>query len=165
MASGNKIVVTPYPKGVFLEGRIRGPESPGIMVQIDVSESAISGRFQWEPYDQAVDAQMGLVAILLEDELQGKVNSAAYVDGDRCFMYCPIPGEEMNIMLQDLSGTGDDHSLGDRVIVDDGTGKFIATTGTAADKSEPFILLEAVVDPNVEGSAPGVLTHAMFTGY
>lgn len=165
MASGNKIVVTPNPKGVFKEGRIRGPETPGIAMQIDVSEAKQGGRFQWEPFNGAFDAQQNLIAILLPNGLEGQTAAQVYADGDRCFLYCPIPGEEMNILLQDQSGTADDFVVGDKLIVDDGTGKFLISAGTAADKSEPFIALEAITDLDIEGVAAGLLIHAMFTGY
>lgn len=160
MARGNLIVVSAEPKGVFLEGVIRTAAKPGIVMQVDISEALIEGRHTWEPWDGSFDAQQTLIAILLPDKLQGALATDAYVTGKRCFMYCPIAGEEMNILLQDVSGTADDHVVGDRFIVDDGTGKFIASTGTAADKSEPFFALEAITDPIVD-----TLIWAMYTGH
>ena len=103
---------------------------------------------------------MGLVAILLPDGLRGQIATTAYVAGERCFMYCPVAGEEMNVLLQDVAGTADDFVVGDRLIVDDSTGKFLATTGTAADKSEPFVVLQAVTDPTAD-----TLVRAIYTGY
>ncbi len=160
MASGNRIVVTGEPLGVFLEGTIRTAALPGIMCQIDVSEATVGGRFQWEPYDADVDAQMGLVAILMPNPLGTGIATTAYTAGDRCRLYCPLPGEEMNVLLEDVAGTADDFVVGDRLIVDDGTGKFLATTGTAADKSEPFMVLEAITDPTAD-----TLVHVITTGY
>lgn len=159
MALGNNIVISGHPKGVFLEGYITGTPKPGIMVQIDVSETAIGGRFFWEPYDSAVDAEAGLVAILLADRLQGKLATDAYVTLDRCFMYCPLAGEEMNVLLEDVSGTADDFAIGDKLIVDDGTGKFLASVGTSHVKAETFICLEVVTDPVAD-----TLVRALYTG-
>ena len=161
MALGNNIVITGQPRGVFIEGSaIAGTPKPGVMMQIDVSEVAVGGRFEWEVYNQSVDAQMGLVAILLPDTLRGQIATTAYVAGERCFMYVPVAGEEMNVLLQDVAGTADDFVVGDRLIVDDGTGKFLATTGTAADKSEPFMVMEAITDPVAD-----TLVRAIYTGY
>ncbi len=161
MAKGNNIIVTAQPRGVRIEGyKIAGTPKPGVAMQIDVSEAEVGGRFAWEVFDQDFDAQQSLIAILLHDDLRGQISTTAYVAGERCFMYCPLPGEEMNILLQDVAGTTDDHAVGERLIVDDGTGKFLATTGTATDKSEPFILLEVVTDPVAD-----TLVRAMFTGY
>ncbi len=161
MALGNNIVIAAEPKGVFTEGAaITGTPKPGIMVQIDVSEAEIGGRWTWEPYNTDVDAESGLVAILLNDRGRGVGPTIAYADGERCFIYFPIPGEEINILLEDVAGTADDFAIGDRLIVDDGTGKFLATTGTSHVKSEPFICLEVVTDPVAD-----TLIRAMFTGY
>ena len=160
MALGNKIIVSGEPKGVYKEGTTRLASLPGTMMQLDVSEAPVNGRFQWEPYDQSFNAQMGLVAILLPDKLQGKIQTAAYVALDTCFLYCPLPGEEMNILLHNVTGTADDVARGDRLIVVDGTGTFIVTTGTAADKAEPFVSLEVVDDPTADQ-----LIHVMTTGY
>ena len=53
MPLGNKILISPEPKGVFLEGaKITGTPKPGVMMQIDVSESEIGGRFVWEVYNK-----------------------------------------------------------------------------------------------------------------
>ena len=137
-AKGNKIVISANPRGRFIEGYITGTPKPGIMVQIDVSEAREGGRLTYEPYNQSVDAQMGLVMILLEDKGQGKNNSTAYATGERAFFYMPLPGDELNVLVQDVAGTADDFAVGDRLIVDDTTGKFLTTTGTAADKAEHY---------------------------
>ena len=62
------------------------------------------------------------------------------------------------MLLQDVAGTGDSHAIGDRFIVDNGTGKLIATTGTP--ESEPFILMETVAAPTADA-----LAHVIFTGF
>ncbi len=161
MALGNNIVIAGEPKGLFLEGyKVANTPKPGVMMQIDVSEAEVGGRWAWEVYNTAVDAESGMVAILLNDRGQGVGPTVAYVADSRCFMYCPIAGEEMNILLEDVAGTADDFAIGDRLIVDDGTGKFLATTGTSHVKSEPFICLEVVTDPVAD-----TLIRAMFTGY
>lgn len=160
MAKGNRIIVSAEPKGRFMEGIVSGALVPGTLVQIDVSEgiSDATGRFDWEVFNSDADGDQRLVAVLLEDSLQGKAATAAYVDRDHCFVYVPLPGDELNCIVSNLAGTADDHSFGDLLMIDDGTGELIATTGSP--ESEPFILLEAITDPTAD-----TLAHVMFTGY
>lgn len=154
---GSRIIVSADPQGKYLEGVVSGTPKPGIMMEIKISVAMVGGRFTWQAFQPGTNGQRRLVAILLEDDLQGKLASDAYVDGTRCKMYVPLPGEEMNILLKDIAGTGDDHAAGETVIADTGTGKFIATTGSP--QSEPFRLLETITDPVAD-----TLAWASYTG-
>jgi len=159
MAKGNGIVVSYPERGVRFEGTITGALLPGTIVQIDVSEGIdTNGNFTWEAYNAAADGNQRLIAVLLPSELKGAIATAAYVNGDHCFVYVPAAGEQLNCIVGDVAGTGDDHAFGDLLIVDDGTGELVATTGTP--ESEPFILLEAITDPTAD-----TLAHVLFTGY
>tara|TARA_R110002020_G_scaffold376130_3_gene587295 strand:+ start:20519 stop:21001 length:483 start_codon:yes stop_codon:yes gene_type:complete len=160
MAKGNKIVVSPHPKGVEIEGTINGALKPGTVVQIDVSEGIDTGtnRMQWEAYAPGTDGDQRLIAVLLPDRHQGKLATDAYVSGDQCFVYVPVAGEQLNMLYLDIAGTGDDHAFGDVMMVDTSTGKLIATTGTP--ESEPFTCLEAATDPTADS-----LLHSLYTGY
>ena len=159
MSLGNKILIEGEPKGKFLEGYINGALKPGILMQLDVSEAAVGGRFTYEAYAPGTDGiRSGPLFILLEDYLQGKTMDTAYADGDKCFLYVPYPGEELNILVGDVAGTGDDHAVGDLMIPNTSDGKWIATTGTP--EWEPFMLLEAATDPTADA-----LMRAMHTGY
>lgn len=163
MARGNGIIVSARPGGRFLEGPLKSgiTPKPGTVMQIDASAGVDdNGNFNWELYDSDADGgrPKGPLAILLPDELRGVDATTAYADGARCFVYIPLPGEEFNMLLQDVAGTGDDHALGEILIVDDGTGKLIATTGSP--ESEPFMVLETVTDPVAD-----TLTHVIYTGY
>ena len=112
----------------------------------------------WEVFNGAADGEQALVAILLEDSLQGKTVDDAFVTGTYGRLYCPIPGDEMQVRHNNVAGTADDVVIGDKLIVDDGTGKFNVTTGSP--ESEPFIALEAKVDPTADS-----LVHVMYTGH
>jgi len=159
MAKGNEIIVSANPRGVFMEGTINGALQPGIVVQLDVSEGLdANGRPDWEAYNAAADGNQRLIAILLPDVNRGKLATDAYVSGDHCFVYVPVAGEEFNMLVGDVAGTGDDHAFGDIMMVDDGTGELVATTGTP--ESEPFQLLEAATDPTADA-----LMHCIYTGY
>lgn len=158
-ARGNKIIVTEKPRGVFLEGYVNAALKPGVVVQVDVSEGVgDDGRFDFEAFAVGDGLRnIGPNFILLEDKFNGRDATTAYVSGDRCWCYVPIPGEELNMILQDVSGTGDDHALGDLFILDSGTGKLIATTGTP--ESEPFMNIAVVTDPTGD-----TLNHVMYRG-
>lgn len=147
MARGNNIIVTSDPKGRFEEGIIATAESPGTIVERDASVALKSGRHTYKKYAQSADGDQPLGAfwVLLADKLQGKTSTDAYTAGDRAFFYAPEPGDELNLLLADIAGTGDDHALGEKLMVDTGTGRLIATTGSP--ETEVAQLLEVVTDP------------------
>ncbi|MFA5056513.1 MAG: hypothetical protein WC485_00230 [Opitutaceae bacterium] len=160
MAKGNEIVLSANPKGVYLEGIVSGTPKPGTVMQIKAATAAVGGRHTWEVFNADADGNQRLIAVLLPDNLQGKTATDAYVDGDRCFLYCPIAGEELNMLVAAAgTGTGDALAIGALLIVNDGDGILIATASTP--ESEPFIALEAVADLVAAGS----LVHCMYTGH
>ena len=159
MALGNEIIVTPDPQGKFKEGYISGSGiKPGMFVQLKAATAAVGGRFTYEVYAPGTDGDRRQILIVLPDQLQGRTVDEAYTDGERCFLYTPAPGEELNAMVKDISGTADDIAIGQLFMLDTGTGKLVVTTGTP--ESEPFRSLEAVTDP-----AADYLCHVEFTGY
>lgn len=162
MARGNCILVS-APRGKFLwEGIIAAGETPkpGQIVQMDPSVDLVGGRHTWKIYNADADGgrPKGPLIVLLEDSYQGKTVSDAYAAGDRAFGYIPLPGDELNLLLGDVAGTADDHTKGEILIVDDTTGKLVATTGTP--ETEVAMLLETVTDP-----AADTLAWCIWTGY
>ncbi len=157
MAIGNEIVVSSNPKGVFLEGTVDGTPKPGTVMQINAQEP-VGGRHDWTAFNADADGNQRLIAVLLPDSLQGKDADAAYVDGDRCFLYCPAAGEELNVLVLNIAGTSDAFAIGDILIVNDGDGKMIATTGTP--ESEPFVVLETKAAITAD-----TLVHCMYSGH
>ncbi len=159
MASNNAIILSGQPRGVFKEGTISGSApKPGILVQVKAAVEPVGGRFTYELFDGAADGEQTTVLMLLADELQGKTVDQAYVDGDQIFMYVPHPGEEMQVLLENIAGTGDAFAIGDKLMVNKGTGKFVATTGSP--ESEPFIVLETLAALTAD-----TLVRAEYTGY
>lgn len=149
MKGTNQIIVNLEPRGVFQEGYVVGALKPGTIVQIQAGTAIDdTGRHKWQVYDQAADGGNAGWAVLLADKLQGKTTSDAYADGDRCRVYIPSPGDELNVLKLDVAGTADDFAVGDLLIIDDGTGKVILTTGSP--EQEPFTCLEAIVDPTAD---------------
>ncbi len=156
-ARGSKIIITTDPKGVFLEGIIATAEKPGTICQI-TSAFSNGGRHTYGVYNPGTDGERRAIIVLLEDDNQGKVVTDAYTAGKRARFYVPQAGEELNILFHNQTGTADDVAVLDPMIVDTGTGKIHTTTGSP--ESEPFIALEAQVDPTAD-----VLLPCMYTGY
>jgi hypothetical protein len=154
MARGNRTVVTADPKGQFEEGYVKTGDThyPGMIVQKDVSVALKGGRHTFAVYNRDADGNMpagsywvvtGELGLML-----GIPQTTAIAAGERAMYYSPRAGEEVNLLLANISGTGDDHALGEILMVDDGTGKLIATTGTP--ESECALLKEAVTDPTAD---------------
>jgi hypothetical protein len=134
MAKGTKIIVSSEPHGTFEEGIINDTSSPGYLVE-RVTSKAFQGNVGWFQARQTQSAGgVGPVCVLLEDQLQGKVGvkyvfgagtssggvtvaglpqvGDAYVANTRCRVYWPIAGEQLNLVLGDVAGTGDTVSQG-----------------------------------------------------
>lgn len=159
---GNEIIVSAEPGGRFLEGIVSGTPKPGTCMQITAATEPVGGRHTWEVYNTSADGEQRLVAILLPDVLQGKTYSDAYVSGDRCFLYCPQAGDELNMLVTDINtGTTDTFAIADLLMIDDGTGKLVDTTGTP--EMESFICLETYSDPT--STQTDFWLHCMYTGH
>lgn len=152
MARGNSIIVSANPRGVFMEGYIASgiTPKPGTILQIQSATALVGGRHTFELYNADADGARpkGPHYVLLENSLFGKDATTAYAAGEMCRLYTPLPGEELNLLLADVGGTGDDHTKGEILIVDDTTGKLIATTGTP--EAEVAQLLESFTDPTAD---------------
>lgn len=148
MARGTRIVVTPD-VGKFEEGVVAAGQTftPGMIVQSDPSVALQGGRHTYKLYDADLDGgrPKGKTVIVVEDRYQGKTVSDTYAAGARFFGFTPWPGCEINLLLADVAGTGDDHAAGEVIIPKDTTGKWIATTGSP--EMEPAKILETVTDP------------------
>lgn len=149
MSRGNTIVVASNPRGLFLEGYVGATltPKPGQVMVPDHSVALKGGRHTFKYPAPGADggAPTGPYAVVREDSYQGKTTSDAYAAGDRVFLYAPAVGEELNLLLADVAGTGDDHTAGERLMVQNATGKMVAFTGTPY--TAPATLLETVTDP------------------
>lgn len=160
MALGNEIIISANPRGRFLEGIISGTPKPGTCMQLKAATEPVGGAFTYEVYDSSADGEQRPVIVLLADQLQGKTASDAYTDGQRGFLYMPAPGEELNMLVSAAgTGTGDSKAIGDLLMINDGDGLLIATTGSP--ESECFQVLETLTDV----VAAGTLTRVMYTGH
>lgn len=160
MSRGNSIIVTAEPGGLFEEGYITTAAKPGTVVQRDPSVALKGGRHTYVVFNgpQTGHPSGGALGILLEDFFQGRDATVAYDAGARCRIYFPRMGEEFNMLVANLAGTGDDHALGESLAPEDGTGLLVALVGTG--EIAPFELLEAITDPTAD-----TLAWVQFTGY
>ncbi len=158
--TGTKIIASAEPKGVFKEGFLASGQTPkpGVVMMKSAATEPVNGRYEWTVYAPGTDGNRRLVAVLLEDELQGRTYDDAYEAGSTCYLYVPVMGEKLNMRYQDVAGTGDSKAIGDMQIVDSGTGKLIATTGTP--ESEPFECIETSTNPVAD-----TLLLSEYTGY
>lgn len=152
MRGANQIIVSSEPGGKFMEGFVKTGETfyPGMIVQRDASVALRQGRHTYKIYAPGADGEqpLGPFYVVLNDYLAGGLVTDSFAAGERCFLYTPVPGDELNLLLLNISGTADDHALGEKLMVDNGTGKLIATTGSP--ETEVAELLEAVTDPTAD---------------
>jgi hypothetical protein len=162
MARGNEIIVTADPKGQFEEGLVKSGDTfkPGMIVQKDLSVDLVGGRHTFTIYNADADGGRPKGAFwVVTNLLQALIGGGVDVDiTDRAQMYCPRAGEELNLLVLNIAGTGDDHAAGEMLIVDDTTGKLIATTGTP--ETEVAMLKETITDPVAD-----TLAWCEWTGY
>lgn len=171
MAKGNRIVVTPHPRGRFEECIVSGTPKPGTVMEYKTGSTDIGGRRNMEAagttaaagsHGMNADGDNIAICVLVcfADHAAcplAKGPTDAYADGERGAVYWPVEGEELNVLFMNQSGTADDVAVDDKLIVDDGTGKVFKSTGTV--ESEPFQANEAIVDPTADQ-----LLWARYTG-
>lgn len=120
---------------------------PGQIVQIDPTATRVGNQPVAKLYNRDADGNRpaGPHIVLLEDRMQGRTPATAYAAGELAPAYIPLPGDELNLLFGNASGTADDVAAGDLGIVDDGTGKVIVTTGSP--ENEPLMFMESYTDP------------------
>ena len=143
MSSTAKIVLTPNPKGHFIEVQLASGQTPKPGQHITMKSDG-----NWEVFNGDADGDTEERVVLIEDFLQGKTAADAYADGARAQAYIPLPGDVINILFKNVAGTADDVVVGDKMIIDDGTGKAIVTTGSP--EQEWYKALEAITDPTAD---------------
>lgn len=163
MALGNNIILTPEPRGRRFEAVLDSDMKPGTCVQFKAGEAEDGGgRLTVEPYNAAASGVPQQVMILDADFQQGKTADDTLLAGKRVFVYCPLPGDELNMLVQDQSGTGatSDYSIGDPLKIEDTTGLLIDGALGTLGYSNPFTVMENYADMSAD-----TRLHVMFTGY
>lgn len=158
---GQTTIVDANPQGKFTEGIVKAGQTfyPGMAVVKDASVDLVNGRHTYKIPDSGTDGNMQGAIWIVTDEMLAKrgrgMTSAtsfdSYAAGERVSLYCPLAGEELNLLLKNIAGTADDHTKGEILLIDDATGLFIATTGSPQTKSAK--LLETITDPTADTQA------------
>lgn len=125
---GSCILLTVDPKGRRIEG-IAGTTTikPGMAIMIAPGIPLQNGRPTYVPYGYVTSPTTGnaaaagdprLKCIATEDFEQGFNYATAYALGTRLFGYCPLPGDELNLLFAGETGTSsfDAYVIGERVI-------------------------------------------------
>ncbi len=123
MPLGNKIIVSGNPLGIFKEGIISGTPKPGTCMEIKQTATLTAGRPTYQAWTKATGAY-GQVVVLCEGG-QGQDADTAYVTGTRGFLYCPIPGDVLNLRVANQGGTAEDANIGDLFAITQTTGLLI----------------------------------------
>lgn len=155
------IVISPEPRGGrFVGGVIDGTPKPGTVMQIKAATAKVGGLFTWEVYnrDASSNRPQGPLGVLCEDRLQGKLITDAYVSGTHGQIYIPTFGDELLMLVKNIAGT-ETFAIGDIMIVEDGSGLLIDTTGSP--EIEPFMLAE----PDTSVWSADTHMHCFFTGF
>jgi hypothetical protein len=158
VSKGNEIIVSSAPEGIFLEGVIADTSKPGNLMMVKAATSFLGGRPTFVLMTVAADGTPSLIAVLLEDSFQGKLITDAYVSGTRCRLYCPLAGEEMNVLVGEGAGTSNTFAIGDYFMYDQTDNILVPTAGSPA--SRPFQCLETVT----QVASPN-LTYCFYTGH
>ena len=137
--SRGTIVVSENPRGRFIEGDL-APDvapKPGQCVSLSL-QSADRGKYELAGNGQGNSKEL---VIVCEDSLQGGTVDDAYTAGSRFRGYIPLPGDEVQILFDDIAGTGDVLEIGDGIYINS-LGKGYEESGTP--ERTPFVVLELV---------------------
>lgn len=155
MAKGACILINGgQPNGRFIEGIINDASYPGMCVELVPATEPVNGRFTYRASSVAAGSAKPII-VLLEDSLQGGLVTQVYTAGARAFFYEPHAGDELNMLVKNIAGTGDHFAIGDKMSVDN-TGKLVAGTGTV----QPF----QVEETQAAGITADTLLAMIYTG-
>ncbi len=102
---------------------------PGTHIQL-------SSDGKYDVWDGAADGERDEVILLVENLWLGRTTADAYAPGP-FFAFAPLPGDECQVLV----ASGETIAIGGKLIIDKGTGKCIATTGSP--EMEPWKALES----------------------
>lgn len=160
---GEVIIVTPEPRGNFREEIHVGTSLPGTCVTVLAATEPVNGKFSYEPYNTDADGAQSEVCVLLEDELQGSLVTTAYATGVTARHYWPQAGDLLQMLVANVSGTPDNFQIGDLMMIEDGTGKLLITTGSV--EMESFKIMETVGDDSSGALTADTHVLVMYTGH
>ncbi len=152
---GTRILITSKPRGVFEDIYVSGTPRPGVCMEIKPSTDPVGGLFTYQPAGTEAgsggqymteDGDKKAIAVLLEYDQEGGIYSRLYVSGELGRIYWPAMGEQLNMQIEDISGTADDYIIGTELMIDENTvpGTLMPADNNA--EAHPFTCLEAATD-------------------
>lgn len=166
MANGNRIVLrgTDAP-GMREEGTLSNGATalPGVVLELKPTTHFTNGRGSYRVYQPGTSGNRKIIFVLDVNPYNGQVATQAYNDGDHVFLYCPLMGEDLNMLVKGVAGTGPStiHNIGDLLIVETGSGKLIASTGS--EQADPFQVQDDAAAGTILNA--DTLMWVKFTGY
>jgi hypothetical protein len=134
------IVVSGDPRGRGQGCIVSGTPVPGTCMTVLAATEPVGGVFTYEVYNRDADGDRAPVAVLVEDNIQGRIITKAFTTLDNGQLFFPQQGDLLQMLVANISGTADSFAIGDYMIIEDGTGKLIATTGSP--QMESFVIME-----------------------
>ncbi len=148
MSRGSGIILSSNPKGVFLSGIAGDTSKPGTIMQVALATERIGNNFTYIASAPGTDGYKVLCAVMIESSKFGLSVGTAAVSGQLIEMYVPASGEDINVLVGEVAGTGNSYAIGDKLIIDAEDGLLVPFTGSPQDT--PFIMMETLTQ--VSGS-------------
>ena len=146
MSLGNTIVISQARAEHMLEGTLTASALyPGTC--LEMAPVALTSGRQVLRADSHGTSSGGLVRapiVAREDENQGGTVTKQYAASSRVFAYVPSPGEEINVIVKQQSGTSPSVTVGEIFMVDTSGFLDVYSSGVMA----PFMCMEAFVGGN-----------------
>jgi len=157
---GNSIIVSANPQGKTLEGKVLGSPKPGSILELVAGDAMDgNGNFTFQVFQSGSTGDKITQYVLLPDELQGMLATGQYSQnldsngedlGNLAPIYVPIPGEDLNLLVESFSGTSGTSgtttavTVGEQLTPHSGDGVLIPQSGV---QEKSWTALEALTDP------------------
>lgn len=137
MARGSRIIVssaTGLGGGMNVKAGVLGDSSiPGTIMQVKGNTvNTANGQFTWIAAAPGTTGFNVLNAVLCGDVWDGLLSTVTPGIGTTIFMYCALPGDEVNVLVGVLSGTTNYILVGERLESFAVGGVLVPVTGTNA---------------------------------
>lgn len=144
-----RIIVSEEPKGRHIEGVVAEGQTikPGTFCTKKADGT-------YEAFNGSASGALDRILIAKEARLWGKGINDSYTEGQRIYMYEPLPGDLLLGIYSNPSGTAVNVTNQTRLMIEDGTGKLIAAS------SEEKLFLAEEAQEDVEGDSHIVVRYA-----
>jgi hypothetical protein len=132
------------PNGRFEEGTLvlglAAACYAGMAMELVPATEPTNGRYSWQPVQTGAASLSRPLVIVLGDTMEGYAPMNAYTGspnalqaGYQIFLYWPMHGDEMNLLVENITGTSDHFAIGDKLMIDPtstGYGKWVKQVST-----------------------------------